>query len=130
MVNEFNLQQHVIHLGFLDKQRIEEEMINADYFLITSSKVENGRDYSIAGKTFEYFSYRKPIIGLVTEGEQKDILEESGISLILDPDSLQKNSAKLRGFIQIKEFRPNWELINKFKIPNNYYNLSLRLKGK
>jgi hypothetical protein len=120
MVNEFNLQQHVIHLGFLDKQRIEEEMTIADYFLITSSKVENARDYSVAGKTVEYFAYKKPIIGVVCEGEQKDLLLRSGMSIILNPDHILKCEEELKEFLISNILRADLEFIDQFKIPNNY----------
>jgi hypothetical protein len=124
MVNEFKLQQHVIHLGFLDKQKIEEEMTIEDYFLITSSKVENGRDYSVAGKTFEYFAYKKPIIGVVCEGEQKELLFNSGLSRILDPDDVFNSAIELQRFISYSTIKPSYLFINRFMIPNNYSQLA------
>jgi hypothetical protein len=120
MVNQFNLGQQVEHLDFLDKVETNREMELADYFLITSSKVENGRDYSIAGKTFEYFAYKKPIIGAVCEGAQNELLKKSGISIILDPDDLANSSRKLKLILTDTILLPNQQIIEQFRIPNNY----------
>jgi glycosyltransferase involved in cell wall biosynthesis len=58
----------------------------ADALLLTSAKVIGGRDYSIAGKTFEYFGLRRPILGVLTDGAMRDLVDESGLGVIADPD--------------------------------------------
>jgi glycosyltransferase involved in cell wall biosynthesis len=86
-VRTFGLTDIVEHVGFLahaDALRFQTE---ADCLLVTSSKVIGGDDYSIAGKTFEYFSAKKPILAFVCPGAQKDILERSGMAVICDPDA-------------------------------------------
>jgi glycosyltransferase involved in cell wall biosynthesis len=45
-----------------------------------------GRDYSVAGKTFEYFGLRRPILGVLTDGAMRDLVAESGLGVIADPD--------------------------------------------
>jgi hypothetical protein len=76
--------------------------------LITSSKVVGGRDYSIAGKTFEYFATGRPILGFVTEGAQRDILEESGVAVTCDPDNPGEAAQKIQNLIDGKiQFHPN-----------------------
>jgi len=75
---------------------------------VTSSKVINGQDYSIAGKTFEYISMRKPIVGFVCDGAQKRLLEKTGLSLICDPDTPGPSAGKLESLIDTQvEFSPN-----------------------
>jgi len=123
MVENAGLQSQIVHLGFLNKDQIEDELSKANYFLITSAKVREGRDYSVAGKTFEYFSYKKPIIGVVCEGEQKDILETSGISVIVDPDDIDASVVRLKNFLLNRTLIPNWDYIDQFKVPKNYDNL-------
>ena len=54
--------------------------------LLTSAKVEHGRDYSIAGKTYEYFRARLPILALLTDGAMHDMVAQSGLGLFADPD--------------------------------------------
>ena len=127
MVKGFELRSIVVHLGFINKDQVNKEMAEADYFLLTSAKVNSGRDYSIAGKTFEYFSYKKPIIGVVCDGEQKDVLERSGMALILDPDQVEAGSEQLRKFLLNNKLSPNYEFINQFKVPNNYSELMERI---
>jgi glycosyltransferase involved in cell wall biosynthesis len=66
-----------------DALRLEK---SADALLLTSAKVLGGRDYSVAGKTFEYFGLRRPILGVLTDGAMRDLVEESGLGVIADPD--------------------------------------------
>ena len=66
-----------------DALRVERE---ADALLLTSAKVLGGRDYSIAGKGYEYFAAGVPILGLLTDGAMRDLVSESGLGLMADPD--------------------------------------------
>jgi hypothetical protein len=95
MVQEFNLGGIVEFLGQLPLSESLRFQESCDALLLTSSKVIGGQDYSIAGKTFEYISMKKPIIGFVTEGAQKQLLEQSGLALICDPDRPDEASARL-----------------------------------
>ncbi len=108
MVKEFGLSSIVRHLGFVsheDSIRILEE---SDALLLTSLKVIGGEDYFIAGKTFEYIIARKPIIGFVCEGAQKDFLKNSGVAIICDPDKTEESAQKLLTLIEVKQtFSPN-----------------------
>lgn len=99
MVNEFELSGHLKHVGLLSKEESLQFQQSCDALLLTSSKVLNGRDYSIAGKTFEYFISGKPILGFVKEGAQKDILKESGMALLLDPDDSTTAAQQLHQWI-------------------------------
>lgn len=54
--------------------------------LLTAAKVIGGRDYSVAGKTFEYFGLRRPILGVLTDGAMRDLVDESGLGILADPD--------------------------------------------
>ncbi len=130
MVENSGLQSQIVHLGFLSKEQIDDELDKANYFLITSAKVKEGRDYSVAGKTFEYFSYKKPIIGVVCEGEQKDVLERSGLSVILNPDDIDGSASKLMNVFTNMFLKPDLDFIDKFRIPNNYAEFMTILKGK
>jgi hypothetical protein len=84
------------HHGYLQHDAALEFQRECDILLITSSKVIGGRDYSIAGKTFEYFTIGKPILAFVCEGAQKDILTETGISLVCDPDNVKESAGKIK----------------------------------
>lgn len=106
-VREFGLQDNVEFLGFLDHQRVLDFQASCDALLVTSSKVIGGRDYSIAGKTFEYFRCRKPIVGFVTEGAQRDELVRSEMAVTCEPDDPEASAVTLADLIRGRVvFRP------------------------
>jgi glycosyltransferase involved in cell wall biosynthesis len=59
---------------------------SADVLLLTSAKVVGGRDYSIAGKMFEYIGLGRPILAVLTDGAMRDIVAQTGLGLLADPD--------------------------------------------
>lgn len=59
---------------------------DADALLLTSALVPGGRDYSIAGKTYEYLAFRKPILGVLTDGAMRDLVDWSGLGILANPD--------------------------------------------
>lgn len=85
-VMEFGLQDVVEHVGRLTHDACLEFEAACDALLVTSVKVVGGRDYCIAGKTFEYLAAGRPILGIVTEGEQRDFLESCGAAIVGDAD--------------------------------------------
>ena len=96
MINSFGLQDKVQLLGEMSHQESLEFQQGCDAFLITSAKQLNGKaDYSIAGKTFEYFQAMRPIIAFVSKSAQKELLEESGSALICDPDDAKGSAYAL-----------------------------------
>jgi glycosyltransferase involved in cell wall biosynthesis len=95
MILDLGLENIVHHAGFLNHKEIINFQSSCDFLLLTSSKVIGGRDYSIAGKTFEYFTLGKPILGFVSEGAQKDLLENSGMSVTFNPENTDENAEKL-----------------------------------
>ena len=86
MIDEFKLSNNCDFVGQLNHKASLQFQKSCDALLITSSKVMGGKDYSIAGKTFEYIVAQKPILAFVTESAQKDVLEETGITIVCDPD--------------------------------------------
>lgn len=95
MISDIGLEDIVHHVGFLNHTEILTFQKSCDFLLLTSSKVIGGRDYSIAGKTFEYFTLGKPILGFVAEGAQKDLLTNAGMAVNFDPDRIRENAQKL-----------------------------------
>lgn len=113
MVEEFKLQEKVKFLGWLNHQESLKFQKSCDGLLLTSSKVIGGEDYSIAGKTFEYITMGKPIIAFVAEGAQKRFLEETGISVICNPDDEDDSSTVLADLINNKILpEPNSQFLN------------------
>ena len=108
MINEFELSKNVTLLGYINHKESLLFQRNCDLLLITSAKVIGGKDYSIAGKTFEYFQNQKPILSFACEGAQKEILEESGMAIICNPDDINNSAEKLmQAFLGKIELKPN-----------------------
>ncbi|GAB3663618.1 glycosyltransferase family 4 protein [Echinicola sediminis] len=117
MVEEFNLKDNIEHLGWVSHKESLKFQQSCDFLLLTSSKVLEGKDYSIAGKTFEYFTIQKPILAFVAEGAQKDVLELSQLAYLFSPDDVEKSSEMLKKvFTKPSKLQPNKEYINSFKV--------------
>ncbi|MBK6267013.1 glycosyltransferase [Marivirga sp. S37H4] len=130
MVADHNLQKHVNHLGFINKKEVQLLLKDANYLLITSSKIPNGKEYSVAGKTFEYIAYQKPILAFVNEGEQKEVLKKTQIAHIFNPDEIVENVVRLKSIMENEiNLDINHETCNQFKIPNNFSQLIAKLKN-
>lgn len=99
-VAEFGLTDVVEHLGRMSHHACLEFQTSCDALLATSAKVLGGRDYCIAGKTFEYVASQVPIIAFVTEGEQRDFLAASGLALVCDADEPEAGARSLADLIE------------------------------
>lgn len=95
MINEFGFSDIVKCLGPLSHDKALEFQEGCDLLLSTSVKVMGGEDYCIAGKTYEYFTMKKPILAFVTPGAQREILERSGMAVICDPDHSELSARKI-----------------------------------
>jgi len=110
MIRSFGLEDQVSLLGeFPHKQSLQFQQ-ECDALLITSAKQMKGKDYSIAGKTFEYLQMQRPVIAFVCEGSQKDLLSDAGTALICDPDnteqSVQYISRLFKGALALQPNKP------------------------
>lgn len=114
MIREFELESYVEHIGELTHKQSLEFQEKCDILLLTSAKYIDGRkDYMIALKTFEYFQQQKPVLAFVNEGALKDILIESGMALICNPDDSKGSAGKILSLLNGKvELRPELEFIN------------------
>ncbi|WMN07698.1 glycosyltransferase [Marivirga arenosa] len=130
MVKNYCLQEVVQHIGFINKVEVQDLINQADYLLITSSKIPDGKEYSVAGKTFEYIANQKTILAFVNEGEQKDVLRKTGLAYMFNPDNIEENVLKMESLLKSKtKLDSNKEGCNQFKTPNNYANLIFKLKN-
>lgn len=126
MINQFRLAGNCKLSGPKTKRESIAFQKNCDFLLLTSSKVIDGEDYSIAGKTFEYFSMRKPIIAFVCKGAQKRMLLNSGMSLFCDPDNTSESAKQLLKLFEGKaEITPNPGFLNSLHRKNLTQKLSV-----
>ncbi len=114
-VEEFGLQDVVEHLGRISHADCLKFEAGCDALLSTSAKTIGGRDQFIAGKTFEYVVSGRPIVAFVSDGEQKDFLQESGIASICDPDDPKASAKALEELVSSKFFAvPNVAFLQRF----------------
>ncbi len=114
-ITDFGLQDLCTHHGYLDHDSALAFQKKCDALLITSSRVIGGKDYSIAGKTFEYFTLGRPILAFVCDGAQKNILTETGMSLLCDPDNIESSVTALHNFFSgTIKFSPDKAAIKKY----------------
>jgi glycosyltransferase involved in cell wall biosynthesis len=126
----FGLEQNCEFVGFLKYDEVIGFQQNCDALLITSSKVINGRDYSIAGKTFDYFTIAKPILAFVCEGAQKDILEPSGICVVCNPDEPVESAKKVKSLMEgAINLKPSVNYIEQFRRRNLTEKLATVIKN-
>lgn len=112
MIQHFGLESNVEFAGVLSHTESMEFQRQCDMLLLTSAKVVGGNDYSIAGKTFEYFQNQVPVLGFVCEGAQKEILRNSGMAILCDPDDTNGSAEIIRNAILGNlSITPNTEFI-------------------
>jgi glycosyltransferase involved in cell wall biosynthesis len=71
----------------------------ADALLLLSSRVLDGPDNRIAGRMFEYFGLRRPILALLSEGAMLDMVRRSGLGLIAEPDDPDAVAAAIQRIV-------------------------------
>ena len=98
-IEAFGLRDVVECLGRLPHDACLAFEAGCDALLITSVKVVGGRDYCIAGKTFEYLASRRPILAIVTDGAQRDFLQASGGAAIADADDVEGASRAIERLV-------------------------------
>lgn len=115
MIAQFNLQEQTELIGFLPKSEMANFYQECDFALATSVKVPGGRDYCIAGKTYECYQNSLPILGFVCDGAQRENLSESGFARIFDPDQTDESAEQLhRLFSEGQGFMPNKNYLKHF----------------
>jgi glycosyltransferase involved in cell wall biosynthesis len=86
MLRDTGTEPLVDLLGWISHREGAALARTADALLLTSAKVIGGRDYSVAGKFFEYVGAHRPVLGVLTDGAMRDLAVESGLGVLADPD--------------------------------------------
>jgi Glycosyl transferases group 1/Glycosyltransferase Family 4 len=100
MIKESGLGGQIELLGEKSHQEALAFQKQCDLLLITSAKRIGGKDYSVAGKTFEYIQSQKPILAFVSNGAQKELLEKTGMALLCDPDEVRESAERIVRFLR------------------------------
>lgn len=116
MIKEFSLEDNVELLGLVSHAESLQLQKDADALLITSAKLVGGKDCFVAGKTFEYLTMNKPILGFVAEGAQKDLLQRAGNTVFFDPDNTEEAAMNFIDLVKNgKSFNPDLDYIRSFE---------------
>lgn len=107
MVSEAGIDEVVEMVGFVTYRESIRRMRSSH--LLTFQLAE-GRDarFVYTGKMFEYFGARRPILALVGEGATRELIEELGAGVAVDPRDVEGIAAALMEFIT--RFRAGDEL--------------------
>lgn len=93
------LENMVEMFGYIEHEKIIQEMCGADILLLVISDVP-GAEKIIVAKTFEYMATGKHIFAIVPEGETKNLLaEQYGNVTFANPGDILDIRAKLLGII-------------------------------
>jgi hypothetical protein len=134
MIREFGLESQVDLLGEKPHKEALHFQQNCDLLLITSARKIGGRDYSIAGKTFEYIQAQKPILSFTCEGAQRDILEKTGMALTCDPDQTETSGQQivrlLKGELILRPDYPIIEGLSRMRLSEDLSDLIFQLTGE
>jgi len=100
MAADYGLADYCKLWGVVPKQEVGEILSKMDAMLATSMKRDDGGDYCLASKTFDYVEARKPVLAFVCEGSQRDFLQRAGIGVICDPDDIDGSAATMARLVR------------------------------
>ncbi|MFT3748923.1 MAG: hypothetical protein QM768_11425 [Agriterribacter sp.] len=118
MAGRFELKENIKCYGFSNVHEIEKLVSDFNALLITTEKIPGNQSFCLPSKMFDYIKFGKPLIGFVKEGDLKNFLLLSNMSVIVDPDKINEESelAKLESFVNEKKvFTPDISYINTYK---------------
>ncbi|MCF6271340.1 MAG: glycosyltransferase [Melioribacteraceae bacterium] len=94
LVKKLNLFENVIEHGYLNHNEVLRYLVSVDLLWVM---LGNGLNMNMvsAGKLFEYFGTRKPIVATVPEGASKTAAENYKASFITKPNDISEIKAML-----------------------------------
>lgn len=94
LVKKLNLFENVVEHGYLEHSEVLRYLVSVDLLWVMLGNGTN-MDMVSAGKLFEYFGTRKPIIATVPEGASKTAAKNYKASFITKPDDINEIKAML-----------------------------------
>jgi hypothetical protein len=88
LVTRYSLQKIVREFGYLNHKESLEKIFSSDLLWVMLPKSRN-MDKVSAGKLFEYFGTKKPILASLPEGASLSAAKEYGSVFVSDPDSVE-----------------------------------------
>lgn len=114
LIRDLNLHKFIIDHGYLEHKDAVRKLISSDLLWVMLPNSQGMENVS-AGKLFEYFGSRKPILACLPEGASRKAAEDYGASYITSPDNIDEiYSALLKAHEDFKVNdmpKPNEEFI-------------------
>ncbi len=89
LIKQLGLQDFVKEYGYLDHKEALIKIISSDVLWLMVGKARNVDTHS-AGKLYEYFGTKKPLIASLPEGALKTAVEDYKAAFITKPDDIQE----------------------------------------
>lgn len=89
LINKLNLHEFIINHGIVDYKESILKILSADVVWFQIDVLENS-DAIVPAKLFYYFAAKKPVIGFVSDGAAKMLLENYKASFISSPDNIKE----------------------------------------
>jgi glycosyltransferase involved in cell wall biosynthesis len=118
MISHFELQDVFVSHGFLPKKDAEQMQQLFDIILCTSEKVENQEHYCLPSKLFDYITINKPLLGFVTDGIQKEFIQQSGLGICVNPDNQSECENAMLSILSGVNLAVNRSYLHKFHRKN------------
>ena len=95
LISSLQLSDVVDYRGYMSHEESVQELQKADILWMTVGE-QPGSEGVSTGKLYEYLGSRKPILGLVPEGEARKTLIEYGASSVVAPDDVEGVAVAIR----------------------------------
>jgi len=101
LVQKFGFEDVVTVRGYLPHNEAVSNLVAADalFLPLYVPLGDTGPSYRASGKIFEYLAARKPVLGLVPDGNAKDILTRARVAFVADPRDHQDIARVLEDMI-------------------------------
>lgn len=113
LIKRLELEKSVTDYGYLSHNISAVNLMEADILWMISSFSESLKQIK-SGKLFEYIGAKKPVLGLVHEGEASKILEKYKIGYHARPNNINDVTAKVEEIYQLWKLNKYPEVSDEF----------------
>ncbi|HSD62840.1 MAG TPA: glycosyltransferase [Ignavibacteriaceae bacterium] len=118
LIKKLDLQSFIKQFGYLDHKDALVKVISSDVLWLMVGRARNIETHS-AGKLYEYFGSRKPILACLPNGALKSATEEYGACIITEPDNIEQIKNALYTFFELYKNHnlplPNEEFVERHR---------------
>jgi len=116
VIEKLGLRDNLVDYGYVDHSKAVKNLFKADLLWFIINHKNQSRTVT-PGKMFEYMAAGKPILGLIEDGDSREILNKYNCGFYANPDDPEQVKSVLRDIIlKWRENdlpKPNAALINK-----------------